>query len=64
MQPIISAAAKELGQTVGDLIVHGADPCTLERSAYNIVQNPQSYGYQVAEAVLDIVQKKLKALRE
>ncbi len=64
IQPIISAAAKELGQAVEDLVAHGADPCTLEKSAHNVVQNPQNYGYQIAEAVLDIVQKRLKALRE
>lgn len=63
MQPIVSAAVKEMGKSIGDLLAHGADPCTLEKQAYNVVQNPQ-HGYSVAEAVLDIVQKKLKALRE
>lgn len=63
MQPIVSAAVKQMGKSIEGLLAHGADPCTLEKQAYNVVQNPQ-HGYKVAEAVLDIVQKKLKALRE
>lgn len=63
-QPIIAAAAKEMGESVRDLLAHGADPSTLEKSAYRIIETPQNAAYQVAESLLDIVQKKLKALRE
>lgn len=64
VQPIIAAAINNLGKTVQDLIAHGASPDTLEKSAYSVVQTPQNGTYTVAESVLDIVQKKLKALRE
>jgi len=63
-QPIILAAVKELGQSVLDLLAHGADPSTLEKSAYRVVEMPQNSHYRIAESLLDIVQKKLKALRE
>ncbi|KAL2074939.1 hypothetical protein VTL71DRAFT_8719 [Oculimacula yallundae] len=63
-QPIIAAAIKSLGQTVQDLLAHGADPKILEKQSYSIVASPQRATYQVAESLLDIVQKKLKTLRE
>ncbi|KAH7360980.1 ankyrin repeat-containing domain protein [Rhexocercosporidium sp. MPI-PUGE-AT-0058] len=63
-QPIIAAAIKDLGKSIQELLSHGADPKTLEKSAYGVVNNPQNAIYQVAESLLDIVQRKLKALRE
>jgi hypothetical protein len=64
VQPIIAAAGKEMGRTVEDLLAHGADPSTLERSAHNIIQHPQTAWHSVAESLLDIIQKKLRALRK
>ncbi|KAH7417628.1 hypothetical protein BKA64DRAFT_702397 [Cadophora sp. MPI-SDFR-AT-0126] len=63
-QPIIAAAVKELGKSVQELLSRGADPKTLEKAAWGVVANPQNGTYQVAESLLDIVQRKLKALRE
>jgi hypothetical protein len=63
IQPIISAAGKEMGKVVEDLVAHGANPSTLERSAYSVVQNPDNARYTVTESLLDIIQKKLKTLR-
>lgn len=53
-----------MGKTVESLIAHGADPSTLERSAYSVVQNPENARYTVTESLLDIIQKKLQILRE
>jgi hypothetical protein len=64
IQPIISAAGKEMGRAVEDLLSHGADPLTLERSAYIAIQSPDKSRYTVTESLLDIIQKKLRALRE
>jgi hypothetical protein len=64
VQPIVLAAGKEMGQTIEDLLAHGADPSTLEKTAFAVIKNPQSASYQTAESLLDIVQKKLKLLRE
>lgn len=63
-QPIIAAAAKEMGESVRDLLAHGADPGTLEKSVHRVIETPLNAAYQVSESLLDIVQKKLKALRE
>ena len=64
MQPIIAAAAKEMGKSVENLLAHGADANTLEKTAHAILQHPQNISYQVAESLLDIIQKKLRALKE
>jgi hypothetical protein len=64
VQPIVAAAGKEMGKTVEDLLAHGADPSTLERSAYQVIENPQNSRYTVTESLLDIIQKKLQAFRE
>jgi hypothetical protein len=61
---VISAAAKELGKTVEALVSHGANPSTLERSAYNVIQTPDNARHTVAESLLDIIQKKLRALKD
>ncbi|KAK0126771.1 hypothetical protein ONS95_008352 [Cadophora gregata] len=63
-QPIIAAATHDLGKSVQDLLSHGADPKTLDKAAWGVVANPQNGTYQVAESLLDIIQRKLKALRE
>lgn len=64
VQPIIAAAIKDLGKSIQELLAGGANPKTLKKSAYSVIANPQTGTYQVAESLLDIVQKKLKALRE
>lgn len=53
-----------MGKTVEDLLAHGADPSTLERSAYQVLQHPQNSRYNFTESLLDIIQKKLRAYRE
>jgi ankyrin repeat protein len=63
VQPIIAAAGKEMAKTVQDLLAHGADPCTLEKNAHHVIEYPQNSRYQTAEALLDVIQKKLTALR-
>ena len=65
-QPIILAAVKEMGKSVEDLLSHGADPCTLEKTAQGMVQSGQirHYNNQPAEAVLDIIRKKIKFLQK
>ena len=64
IQPVIAAAGKEMGKTVEDLLAHGADPNTLERSAYNVILNPQNSRYSFAESLLDVIQQKLKSFRD
>lgn len=60
-QPIISAAIKNMGKTVQDLVQWGANPSTLEQNAWAVVENNSRY--QVGEALLDVVREKLRALR-
>ncbi|KAH8602501.1 hypothetical protein B0O99DRAFT_606743 [Bisporella sp. PMI_857] len=60
-QPIITAAIKESGQIVQDLLAYGADPNTLEKTAWSQLQN-KNYRYYKGETILDIVQKKIKTL--
>lgn len=62
--PIVGAAIMELGQSIEELLKHGADPKVLERSAWSVVENPQNGTHQVAWSILDIVQAKLKQLRK
>jgi hypothetical protein len=62
MQPLIVAAAKDMGKTVEALIAHGVDPNTLEKTAWGIFASNASW--QVGESLLDIIQKKLKILRD
>lgn len=61
-QPIITAICKEMGGVVGDLLAHGADPQTLATTAWSAIQNA-AYNYE-RESVLDVIQHKLKTLRE
>jgi ankyrin repeat protein len=63
-QPIIAAAAKELGLSIEELLAHGADANTLDKHAYSILRDPRSALHLTGESILDIVQKKLKVLRE
>lgn len=64
VQPIVTAAGLEMGKTVQELLKHGADPASLETTAWGILQNPNNSHYQTGESLLDIIQKKLHALRE
>lgn len=63
-QPVIAAAAKEMGKLIEDFLAHGADPNTLEKQGHSVIQHPLHTQYQTGESLLDIVQKKLEALRE
>jgi ankyrin repeat protein len=63
-QPIVSAAAHEMGKTVQELLEYGADADTLEKTGYSLIQNQSSSQYQTGESLLDIIQKKLQVLRE
>ena len=63
-QPIVAAAANEMGKSIEDLLAHGANANTLERQAHSILQHPSNSQYQSGESVLDMVQKKLKVLRK
>ena len=61
-QPIIAAAIKDLEKAVTTLVEHGADPSTLERNSWALFESNNRW--QAGESVLDIIQKKLKMLRE
>ncbi len=61
---MIFAATKGLGKTVEALVSHGANPSTLERSAYNVIQTPDNARPTLAVSLLDIIQKKLRALKD
>jgi ankyrin repeat protein len=63
-QPIISAASKEMGKTVEDLVAYGADPKTLEKTTWSVVQDHHNHPYQITETLLDVIQKKIKSFRE
>jgi ankyrin repeat protein len=63
-QPIISAAEKEMGQSIIDLLAHGADPATLEKSSHKALAATYNSRYVSTQSLLDVVQKKLKSLRE
>jgi len=64
LQPIIAVAAKEMGKPIEEFLAHGADANTLEQNAHSILQDPSSARYKTGESLLDVVQKKLKALRK
>ncbi len=64
-QPITTAARNEMGKSIQDLLKYGADPSTLEKAAQGYIINPSNWYYpHPPQALLDIVQEKLKALRE
>lgn len=42
----------------------GVDPSTLEKTAHSIVRDPSRISYSTAESLLDIIQGKLKLLKE
>ena len=63
-QPLIHAVQHELPELAGKLLEMGADPSTLPIAAYALLQNPsQSYDTD-DKSLLDLVQHKLKKLRE
>lgn len=63
-QPIVDAAIQEMTTTVEQLVQKGADVQSLESNAYNVIQHPENGRHTVAETLLDIVQRKLKSLRD
>ncbi|KAG0652383.1 Ankyrin-3 [Hyphodiscus hymeniophilus] len=64
IQPIIAAAVKGMGLSVEDLLAHGVDANTLEMQAHGIIENPPTAEYRIGHSLLDVIQKKLKTLRE
>lgn len=66
-QPVIAAANVASGTTVDMLVAKGADPATLDPSAYDFVLRQSKYAYfntsRRGDALLDLIQKKLKELR-
>lgn len=63
-QPIILAAGKGMGTVVEDLLAHGADPNSLEKTAYNIMRNHDAARYNVPQTLLDVIRQKLRPLKE
>ncbi|RDW70384.1 hypothetical protein BP5796_08781 [Coleophoma crateriformis] len=67
-QPILVAAYKDMGNMIEKLMVHGADPATLGKGSHSLIQQHRQhlkyYNHQSGESLLDIVQTKLKLLRE
>lgn len=63
-QPIIAATQCELPEIVQKLLDRGADVSTLSKGAYTVIHNPQNYWNGEAKSLLDLVQDKMKQLRE
>lgn len=63
-QPVVLAAGKSLGKITEDLVSHGADVNTLEKSAYQVLRNHDYVRYTCPQALLDVVRQRLKQLRE
>ncbi|EKG11707.1 hypothetical protein MPH_11200 [Macrophomina phaseolina MS6] len=62
-QPVLIAVNNELPTIVQQLLKYGADPNTLTRSAWQQIQQGNSYGRDDVKSLLDLVQDKLKQLR-
>jgi ankyrin repeat protein len=63
-QPIIRAVQKEFPKIVVRLLDMGADPNTLPIAAYAYVHHQSQYHGTDDKSLLDLVRKKLKALRD
>ncbi len=63
-QPIIAAAKGELPSIVQKLLDQGADVNTLPEGAYIRIHNPQYTWNGEVESLLDLVQDKIKQLKE
>jgi ankyrin repeat protein len=63
-QPIVDAIRKELPKLAVKLLDMGADPNTLSIAAYSRVQDPRNTYGTDDKSLLDLVQHKLRILRE
>lgn len=63
-QPIISAAAHDLPHIVQLFLEKDVDPNTLTMSAHRLLEHPRNQGYGTGFSVLDIVNTKIKQLKE
>ncbi|KAF4634032.1 hypothetical protein G7Y89_g4076 [Cudoniella acicularis] len=64
VQPILAAANKDMTKVVDEMVAYGADATVLSPNAQNIIRHQQNYTYQTGETLLDIIQKRLKELRD
>ncbi len=64
LQPLLIAAEREMPKIMEDLIARGADPSTLDATAYRVINDNTSARWQQGFSVLDIVRAKLEVLRD
>ncbi|OBT68741.1 hypothetical protein VE03_02198 [Pseudogymnoascus sp. 23342-1-I1] len=63
-QPLVLAAIRELPKMAAALLAQGADPSTLTIAGQMALSGSFHYNTGTAVTVLDVVQRKLKSLRE
>ncbi|OBT41736.1 hypothetical protein VE00_07971 [Pseudogymnoascus sp. WSF 3629] len=63
-QPIVVAAVREMPMMVAALLVHGADPNTITIAGQTALTATYAYNSIAPTTVLDVVQRKLRSLRE
>lgn len=64
-QPVVSAVQCELPDIAGDLVEHyHADPNTLAKSGWTVINNEHARNYTNGHSVLDEVRAKIKELTE
>lgn len=63
-QPLITAISNEQPSMANELLNRGADPNTLAPSGYRCIQDEYSRSYTRGQSTLDLVQEKMKNLRE
>ncbi|KAL2857374.1 ankyrin repeat-containing domain protein [Aspergillus pseudoustus] len=63
-QPIILAVEKDLPSVALELLGRGVDPNTLTRTGYRVIRDSYHRNSQPGTSLLDLVQEKLKILRE
>jgi hypothetical protein len=64
IQPVMLAAEKDMCEVLKELISKGADPSTMNGNAYQLLKDPSYSHYYCGETLLDVVQRKLKELRD
>lgn len=63
-QPVIQAVSEELPTVVLEILDRGADPNTLDRGGYVVVDEPDRGSYHKGKSLLDLVRDKLEDLRD
>ncbi|KFZ12569.1 hypothetical protein V501_04148 [Pseudogymnoascus sp. VKM F-4519 (FW-2642)] len=63
-QPIVVAAVRELPKMAAALLANGADPSTITIAGQTALTATYSYNSIAATTVLDVVQRKLRSLKE